>query len=58
MNCELTDDEKETETSLSINMLQVENDYETPIDSNFYLIKENFNYFAETNSTQNIKKLH
>ena len=32
MNCELTDDERETETTLSINMLHVENDYETPIE--------------------------
>ena len=36
VTCKSTDNETETENILSINMLQVENEYETPIESNYY----------------------
>ena len=36
INCESTDDESETENTFPINMLQIESEHETPIESNFY----------------------
>ena len=36
IHCESTNDENETENTLSKNMLHIENEYETPIDSNYY----------------------
>ena len=35
INCEYTDDESETETPLSINMLHIKEENETPIESNY-----------------------
>ena len=52
MNCESTDDESEIENTLSKNMLQIENEYEPPVESNFY--QNNDNHFQNSNNTQNI----
>ena len=35
VHCETTDDESETEITLSIKMVHVQNEYETPIESNY-----------------------
>ena len=52
MNCESTDDETKTKILLSINILQIENDYETPIESKYYQINRKFN--KKSDNTQNI----
>ena len=54
INCESTDDESETENTLSIIMLLIENEYETSIESNYYQKKKNFNNFENSDITQNI----
>ena len=54
VNCESTDDESETEHMLPLNMLQIENEYETPIDSKFYRNNKNFSNFENSDKTQNI----
>ena len=51
IKCESTDDESETEITLSLNMLQIENEYETPIERNFY--QNNHNNFENSDNTQN-----
>ena len=51
IKCESTDDESETESTLSLNMLQIENEYETPIERNFY--QNNHNNFENSDNTQN-----
>ena len=55
-NCEFTDSESETENTTSINMIQVENDYEPikyeqPIHSHYY---ENHDHFLLTYYTRPI----
>ena len=35
-------------------MLQIENEYESPIERNFYRNNENFNNFDKSDNTQNI----
>ena len=36
IQCESTDEETETENTLSFNMSRIEHEYETPFESNFY----------------------
>ena len=54
INCDSKDDESETVITLSINMLQTENENETPIESHFYQNTKNFNNFEKSEKTQNI----
>ena len=49
--CESTDDESETENTLSINMLQVESEYETPVESNYYQNNNNNHFQISVNTT-------
>ena len=52
INCEFTDDESETENTLSINMVQIENEYETLIKSNYY--QNNKSHFQNPDNIQEI----
>ena len=54
MNCESTYDESETENSLSKNILQIENEYETPTESNYYQTNQKLINFEKSDNTQNI----
>ena len=54
INCESADDESETENTLSIKMLQVENEYGIPIETNCYQNNENFNKFEKLDNIENI----
>ena len=49
INCESTDDESETENMLSINKLKIENEYKTPIESNYY--QNNNHNFENSDNT-------
>ena len=51
ISCESTDDESEAENTNSINILQNENEYETPIESSYY---QNINkLYQNSDNTQN-----
>ena len=52
MNCKSTVDESDTEKTPLRNMLHIENEYETPFESNYF---QNNNYqFQNSDNTQNI----
>ena len=53
ITCESTNDESETENTFSINMLQIENECQTPIEPNYYQNKQNFNNFENSDNTRN-----
>ena len=57
INCESTDDDSETENTLSKNMLQIENEYETPIKSSCYQIIKIWK-ILKTQITQEHNRLH
>ena len=54
INCESTDDENETENTLSINKLHIEKEYETTIESIYYQYNKDFNNFDEQSISQNM----
>ena len=47
-----TDDKSETENTLSIKLLQIKNEYETPNNSNFYQKNENFDNLETSGKKQ------
>ena len=49
IHCESTESKENT---LSINMFHIENEYETPIDSNYYQNDENFDIFQKSDTRQ------
>ena len=55
INCEITDDENETENTLLINKLHVENENETSTFSVFYQNKVSSSYLKGPNNSQNTK---
>ena len=48
--CKSTDDESETEIFFSINILQIENEYETQLESNYY--QNNYNNLQNPDNVQ------
>ena len=52
IHCESTDDESETENTLSIKTLQINNEYETPNNSNFYQKNKNFDNLETSGNKQ------
>ena len=52
MYCESTDDKSETENTFLINLLYLEIEYETPIESNYYQNTANISNLNEPNTSQ------
>ena len=53
IQCDTTDDESDTENTLLIYMLHIENEYETPIDSNSYQSNTSNSNPEEPSNNQN-----
>ena len=57
MYCESRDDESERVKTFSKNMLHIDNEYETPIESKYYQNNENLNNVEKTDNRQKRNKL-